>query len=163
MITAENIRSLYEYHFTLNRRLWDTSILTLTEEQFTQKLDYSVGSIRNQMVHLLNVDERWFCGLRGVEVPGFLNPVHFPDRAQVRARWDMVEADMRGYLATLSDPRLAEMYQEPFRVWQVLLHVVNHGTDHRAQTLAMLHTLGARTFPQDYAYFVMGVDPTKRD
>jgi hypothetical protein len=42
MITAEDIRSLYEYHFTLNRWLWDTSIMALTDEQFTHKLGYSV-------------------------------------------------------------------------------------------------------------------------
>jgi uncharacterized damage-inducible protein DinB len=30
-------------------------------------------------------------------------------------------------------------------------HVLNHGTDHRAQILAALAALGVTTFPQDFA------------
>ena len=33
--------------------------------------------------------------------------------------------------------------------WQALLHLVNHGTDHRATVLERLHALGVPTFDQD--------------
>jgi uncharacterized damage-inducible protein DinB len=49
---ADEIRHLYEYHFVLNRCVWDESVMALTDAQFVQKLDYSVGSIRNQTVHM---------------------------------------------------------------------------------------------------------------
>jgi len=39
-------------------------------------------------------------------------------------------------------------------VWQVLLHVVNHGTDHRAQILRLLNDLGGYTEYQDYIFHV---------
>jgi uncharacterized damage-inducible protein DinB len=39
-------------------------------------------------------------------------------------------------------------------VWQVLLHVVNHGTDHRAQLLRLLHDLGVKTTSQDFIFYV---------
>jgi uncharacterized damage-inducible protein DinB len=39
-------------------------------------------------------------------------------------------------------------------VWQVLLHVVNHGTDHRAQILRLLNDLGGYTEYQDYIIHV---------
>jgi uncharacterized damage-inducible protein DinB len=39
-------------------------------------------------------------------------------------------------------------------VWQVLLHVVNHGTDHRAQLLRLLNDLGVNTEYQDYIFYV---------
>jgi uncharacterized damage-inducible protein DinB len=38
-------------------------------------------------------------------------------------------------------------------MWQVLLHVVNHGTDHRAQTLRLLNDLGIKTVSQDYIFY----------
>jgi uncharacterized damage-inducible protein DinB len=38
-------------------------------------------------------------------------------------------------------------------VLQILLHLVKHGTDHRAQTLAMLHTLGAETVDHNLIAF----------
>jgi hypothetical protein len=59
---------------------------------------------------------------------------------------------MRRYLEPLTDSNLAgdTSYHSASRgprrdpTWQVLVHVVNHGTDHRAQTLAMLHGAGHR-------------------
>ena len=38
-------------------------------------------------------------------------------------------------------------------LWQVLLHVVNHGTDHRAQLLRLLNDLGVQTEYQDYVFY----------
>jgi uncharacterized damage-inducible protein DinB len=39
-------------------------------------------------------------------------------------------------------------------LWQVLLHVVNHGTDHRAQLLRLLNDLGVETTSQDYVFYM---------
>lgn len=161
MIGAAQIRELYTYHFTLNRRLWTHSVMTLTAEQYLQNSDYSVGSVRNQMVHLMNIEDRWFSGLRGAEVPGFINPVYYPTREQLREKWDQVEAEIQTYLDALTDDNLMRVYDGPFHVWQVLLHVINHATDHRAQVFSLLHSLGAPTFPQDYAFVVMGIDTTQ--
>ena len=148
---ANHIRELYDYHISTNRRLWEISIMTLADEQFIQPLDYSVGSIRNQCVHLMSIDERWFSGLRGVAVPDFLNPDLYPTRAEVRAYWDTVEADMQSYLSNLTEDYLSGMMND-LPVWAVLHHVLLHGMDHRAQMLAMLHGLGAPTFAQDFIY-----------
>jgi uncharacterized damage-inducible protein DinB len=38
--------------------------------------------------------------------------------------------------------------------WQILAHVVNHGTDHRAQVLDLLHRLGAPNVEQDLIYYL---------
>lgn len=151
---ANGFRRLYDYHFSQNRRLWDHCTAHLTQSQYVQKLDYSVGSIRNQMVHMMNIDERWFCDLRGQEVPGLLNPVYFHRPAAIRERWDGVEADMRAYLAALQGADLEHPLEIGMQVWEVLFHVLNHGTDHRAQVLVMLHHLGVPTWPQDYAIFL---------
>ncbi|MFN2190268.1 MAG: DinB family protein, partial [Candidatus Promineifilaceae bacterium] len=143
---AEDFRKLYDYHFALNRKIWDRCIDGLTKEQFKQKMDYSTGSIRNQTVHILNIDDRWFSGLRGQEIPGFINPVHLPSKERVRAKWDEVEANMKEYLDTLRDEDIHQPFEMGMEVWQVLFHVLNHGTDHRAQLLAMLNQLGVETF-----------------
>lgn len=41
--------------------------------------------------------------------------------------------------------------------WQVPVHWVNHGTDHRAQVHRMLHDLGIRTALQDYIFTSMTI------
>ncbi len=157
-MNADAFRHFYEYHFAENRNLWDMHVVSLTQEQFTQPVDYSVGSVRNQIVHLISVDTTWFTALRGEDVPEWLNPDEYADRGRIRAQWDTVEAMMREYLAGLRDEMLlekpfAEGEDKDLYLWQVLLHVGNHGTDHRAQILRLLKDLGAKTVGQDYIFF----------
>ncbi len=67
---------------------------------------------------------------------------------------------MRHYLSNLRDEMLFDKpITEPEEdrdlvLWQVLLHVVNHGTDHRAQLLRLLNDLGVKTTSQDYIFYV---------
>jgi uncharacterized damage-inducible protein DinB len=157
-MNADAFRHFYGYHFSENRNLWDAYVTQLTDEQFTQDTSYSRGSVRNQVVHLMSVDDTWFSQLRGVEPPEPVDPATL-DRTSIRAQWDAVEQRMHDYLADLRDDMLSE---KPFPegedqdliVWQVLLHVVNHGTDHRAQLLRMLNDLGVKTVSQDYIFYV---------
>ncbi len=158
-MNADAFRHFYDYHFAENRKIWDAHITPLSQAQFTQPVSYSHGSVRNQVVHLMSVDDTWFSGLRGLEIPESLNPANFEDRKIIRAHWDKVEQTMRDYLGKLRDDML---FEKPFPdgedkdliLWQVLLHVVNHGTDHRAQVLRLLNDLGVKTGPQDYIFYV---------
>lgn len=158
-MNADAFRHLYGYHFAENRKIWDY-VTQLSHEQFVQPSGYSHGSVREQIVHLMDVDEAWFSELRGVEPS---HPLPLPsgdDRASIRAHWDGVEQMMRGYLAELRDDMLfTKPIKEPEEdkdliVWQALLHVVNHGTDHRAQILRLLNDLGVETKSQDYIFHV---------
>jgi uncharacterized damage-inducible protein DinB len=158
-MNADAFRHFYNYHFAENRRIWDCAA-QLSPEQFTQPVAYSHGSVREQIVHLMSVDEGWFCELRGAEFPEPFSPADGDDRKLIRARWDSIEQDMRDYLANLRDEMLfTTPIKEPDEdkdliVWQVLLHVANHGTDHRAQLLRVLHDLGVETTSQDYIFYV---------
>ena len=146
-------------HFSENRKIWDSHISLLSYEQFTQNVDYSHGSVRDQIVHLMRVDDNWFSGLRGVEFPETFNPADFDDRNIIRAHSDNVEQNVRDYLAKLRDDMLfekpfADGEDTDFILWQVLLHVANHGTDHRAQLLRLLNDLGVKTESQDYIFYL---------
>ncbi len=158
-MNANPFRHLYEYHFSENRHMWDAYIGPLSYEQFTQPVEYSHGSIRNQVLHLLSVDEGWFLELQNLEPsPPFPEPGS-DDRALIRSYWDKVEQMMRSYLTQLTDEMLSTRpiaFEEDknLLVWQVLLHVANHGTDHRAQILRVLHDMGVKTMSQDYIFYV---------
>jgi uncharacterized damage-inducible protein DinB len=157
-MNADAFRHLYNYHFAENRKIWDSYIMPLSQEQFTQHVDYSMGSARNQLVHLMNVDNAWFSDLARIENPDELDPSNSDDRDKIRAQWDKVEQHMRAYLTNLRDDMLftkpLEGEDENLFMWQVLLHVVNHGTDHRAQILRLLSDLGVKTTAQDYIFYV---------
>ena len=158
-MNADAFRHFYDYHFAENRRIWDY-VTQLAHEQFAQPANYSHGSVRDQIVHLMNVDELWFAELQGAEPPESFPPADFDDRDNIRAHWDSIEQSMREYLAELRDDMLpGKPIEEPDEdrdliLWQVLLQVANHGTDHRAQILRLLNDLGVETSSQDYIFYV---------
>lgn len=157
-MNADAFRQFYDYHFAENRKIWDSYVTPLAQEQFTQDVNYSHGSVRNQIVHLMDADDSWFSDLRGVESTESLIPADVDDREVIRAHWDKIEQNMRDYLAKLRDDMLFEKplsgEDKDLILWQVLLHVVNHGTDHRAQLLRLLNDLGVKTTSQDYIFYI---------
>ena len=156
-MNANAFRHFYEYHFSENRKVWDGAA-QLSEEQFTQPVDYSHGSVRDQILHLISAEDVWFSELRDVAPSEPLPPAALDDRNSIRAYWDDIEQNIRTYLAELRDDMLFDTpIKEPEEdkdliVWQVLLHVANHATDHRAQILRVLNDLGVETIYQDYIF-----------
>lgn len=159
-MNAEAFRYLFDYHMTENRKMWDSCANELSYEQFAQPAGYSHGSVRDQVVHLIDVEEIWFSELQNKEPLEGLAAAEGDDRNAIRARWDAVEQILRDYLAGLKDEML---FEKPIRepdedrgliTWQVLLQVANHGTDHRAQVLRSLNELGVKTDSQDFIFYV---------
>jgi uncharacterized damage-inducible protein DinB len=158
-MNADAFRHFFNYHFSENRKIWE-HIASLSFEQFTQAVNYSHGPVRDQIIHLIDVEDVWFSELRGVEPLEPLPSSGVDDRDVIRAHWDKVEHNIHVYLASLEDDMVfSKPIKEPEEdkdliVWQVLLHVANHATDHRAQLLRVLHDLGVETKSQDYIFYV---------
>ncbi len=156
-MNADAFRRLYDYHFSENRKIWE-HVEGLPYETFIQEAGYSRGSVCNQVVHLIRTDEAWFSDLRGQVEPPRFDAGDRDDRPRIRLHWDQVEGDMRAYLSGLQDDALLTKPfppgpDEKLHLWEALIHVVNHGTDHRAQILRLLNDLGVKTGPQDFAFF----------
>lgn len=156
MLSVEIFRTLFAYNASLYRSLWE-SMGQLTEAQFVQEVPYSHGSLRNHVVHLAGVDGRWIRGLHEQPDPRSFTPEprDYPDRGSAKALWDATSQEIAAYVATLDDARLARIprgMNEP--VWQILLHLINHATDHRAQMLRIVHDLGGPTFNQDLIIYL---------
>lgn len=158
-MNADGFRYVFNYHFAENRAMWDQHIVPLSQEKFTAKIDYSIGSMRNHVVHMMDVDHAWFSDLRGDDFEGMNDPATLSDRDTIRAEWDRVEQKMRDYLDKLTDDMLMTQplqneEDKDIYVWQALWQVANHGTDHRAQLLRILHDCGADTRGQDFIFYV---------
>ena len=91
-----------------------------------------------------------------------LEAAAFPTRASLWTAWETTQQAHGSYLAGATDGDMARVleFDMPHRggwkrhpAWQILAHVVNHGTDHRAQILATLHMLGAPTTEQDLMFY----------
>src|SRR6266496_3726982 len=109
-MNADDFRYFYDYHFAENRSIWNNYVMPLSQEKFIQDVNYSVGSVRNQLVHLMRVDDNWFKEIQGIDIPDWPDPTSFDDRDAIHTRWDTIEQMMRAYLANLRDDML---HQKP--------------------------------------------------
>lgn len=156
MSAVAMLQTFIDYHIAMTRRVW-ASIDRITGAQFLADDEYSRGSIRNLMVHMAHTDLRWLTGLKNLPDPArsLKDYVEYPDRASVRAYWDSVAQELAAYVHNLSQ---AELDQNPADIpgprWEVLMHLVNHGTDHRSTVLQKLHEFGAHTFDQDFILWI---------
>jgi uncharacterized damage-inducible protein DinB len=149
-MSVELIRTFIEYHIDMTHRVWD-SIDQITEEQFLADDAYSRGSIRNLMVHLASTDRRWLSGLKNGPDVGHLKFEDYPTRIAARELFEAVAKDFSNYINAATEEDLNQKPPEfTHPSWAVLLHLVNHGTDHRSTILQKLTELNAPTFDQDF-------------
>jgi uncharacterized damage-inducible protein DinB len=98
------------------------------------------------------------------ELTPHLNFDDFSSLSSTRTEWDNARLEMLEYVYSLDQVDLDESihYQIKSRSidaahsrWEILLHLVNHSTDHRSQMLAMLNReFGIDTPEQDFIIFL---------
>lgn len=156
-MTRDYFIRLYDYHAWANRKVWDC-VLQLSDEQFTQDLAYSRGSLRDQVFHTMTTEHMYLSFIVTGDVEWF-EAGDYPDRAALRRQWEAVEANSRAYVAAVTPDELARLLKwgdrPPIYVWEALTQVVLHSMDHRAQILNGLHQLGAPTVEQDFIYHAL--------
>ncbi|MBI3740071.1 MAG: hypothetical protein HY258_13570 [Chloroflexi bacterium] len=150
MPSLEIVKTFIDYHIDISHRVWD-SIDKITDEQFLADDSYSRGSIRNLMVHLASTDRRWLAGLKNQPDVGHLKFEDYPARLAAREIFENVAKELTEYVHALNGYEIVQNAKDiPSPRWAVLLHLVNHGTDHRSTVLQKLTELGAPTFDQDF-------------
>jgi uncharacterized damage-inducible protein DinB len=159
----KEIQTIFSYNYWAFDRVW-ACIEKLTDAQFTQEVDYSRGSIRNQVVHLMSATRRWMERLQKKSLSERLANEDFPTLAVTRVRWDELRDEMMDVIDSLTREHLDENihwelkergYVADNKAWEVLLHAANHGTDHRAQILAILNQhFGIETVEQDMIIYL---------
>lgn len=100
--------------------------------------DRGLGGI---LVHHLGASQRWRHGFQdtGEEPEPELEPL--PTIEELRRLWDAEWAAVDAWLPTVAEGFVAYVH-EGVPVWQMLIHVVNHGTQHRAEAAALLAAEG---------------------
>lgn len=149
-MNTTDILTLYDYNYWASARIL-RAMLQVTTEDFTAANTSSHGSLRGTLTHTLFADTIWRRRLQGEQMPsGLPQEADFPTPQALYEACMVEEALMRAYLAGLSDSNLQTIthYKNtkglPFQntTWHILLHLLNHGTQHRAEAAVMLTDLG---------------------
>jgi uncharacterized damage-inducible protein DinB len=148
---AQEIQELFAYDRWASRQLLD-GLAAVTPETLTKDLGSSFPSIRDTLAHLIGAEWIWLRRWKGTSPRAMPEGWGGSGLADLRARFDEVGAEVREYVAGLSEPDLdrvvhyetlkGEAFSSP--LWQLLRHVANHSSYHRGQVVTMLRQVGAK-------------------
>jgi uncharacterized damage-inducible protein DinB len=102
--------------------------------------DRGLGGI---LVHHLGASQRWRAAFQsqGAEEGPAPEREPLPKLDELRSRWYAEWEAVDAWLPTVTDGFVGHSF-DGVPVWQMLVHVVNHGTQHRAEAAALLTVAG---------------------
>jgi uncharacterized damage-inducible protein DinB len=149
-MTFDVLQTLVDYHYWARDRLFP-AVETLSEEQLRRPLGNSFSSVFDTMVHLYGADWIWRSRWDGESPMALPSPTLYEDLSKVREVWTDEESRIRAIVARLGPEGITcpieytgwdkRRQAQPF--WQMLQHLVNHGSYHRGQVTTMLRQLNA--------------------
>jgi len=159
-MTPEEIRVLYEYDAWANHRLLDAA-KALTQEQFTRDMGSSFPSVRDTLAHIMGGQWLWLERWQGRSPTSLPAATDYPELLSLRKRWAEVEKNLLTFVRGLTMEQLASVDEYKTQtagtfscpLWQIMQHLVNHGTYHRGQVTTMLRQLGAKSVSTDLSFF----------
>jgi len=145
----EALLFLLRYHVRSNERILDTTS-KLTEEEFRQQAGLDYDSAYETLLHMLIVDWSWreLC-IGNDDDDSYPDGWPFPNLQTISTFWTEEHARLLAYVASLNTDRLGEPLTwdaEDGSVthprWAILIHVANHGTQHRSELARYLTECG---------------------
>lgn len=160
-MTIETIQILYGYNAWANDRILDTAA-NLTAGQLAAKAGASFDSIHDTLVHIMNAQWLWLSRWQGVSPRTMLDPAGFPDLHSIRARWQQIERDMQAFTARLDESALGRVVDytntagqpNAYPLWQMMVHQVNHATQHRSEIAMILTQFGHSPGWLDFLHYL---------
>jgi uncharacterized damage-inducible protein DinB len=153
-VFADALRTLYGYNAWANERVLDATT-RLTSAQLLEPGQAGHGSVRDTLVHQLRTHRGWLSWWDGSLPPeqayGLrMDPADFPDVTALRAAWEAIKRQTEAFVSGLTDEDPARRYgwdlpnghRWEMTLWGMMLHVVNHSTQHRAEVAATLTGFG---------------------
>ena len=160
-ISAEVLRSHLDYTAWASHRLAEAAG-RLNAEELTRNFSTADKSVLGTLVHTYAADRIWMGRIDGNIPARFLEVEKDMHMHVLRDDWPLLYGRWKAWAAGLSDDAAhallayknlkGETFESP--LWQVVLHVVNHGTHHRGQVAGFLRSMGHTPPPLDLiAYY----------
>jgi uncharacterized damage-inducible protein DinB len=160
-VNIQDIQLIYDYNYWANGKIL-AAAANVSDEQFVAPAPHSHGGLQGTLMHIVDTEYGWRTLFETSLIVPELKAADFPALGDVAARWREEEAAMRAYLARLGDADLLGLVRydtdtgaKRERVlWHCLLHVANHGTQHRSEAAAILTSLGHSPGDVDFTVFL---------
>lgn len=159
-MNADGIRLLFEYNAWANDRVLGKASEVAEAEYYAYGEGLSFGTLHATLVHVMLGELVWLARWRGEKPPEALKDgrlaatlarTEVPTLQRLREMWSAERAKQSAYLAALTDAmmeaalRYEDQYGNPNEqpLWQLMTHLLNHGTQFRAEAAVRLTQLGA--------------------
>jgi len=165
-MNIQDILLIYEYNYWANKRIL-AQCKMVTQEQFTAPAEFPYGGLRGTVLHILEAEWGWRTRFQNLGAASEMSETEFQTLASLESRWAEEEKSMRDYLASLHNEDMTSHVRYPIDngeirdriLWHCLVHVANHGTQHRSEAAALLTRLGQSPGDLDFTVFLNGYKP----
>lgn len=148
-MNKSDIQLLYRYNTWANARILNAAEKA-THDQFIAPAPFPHGGLRGTLTHTLFAEWIWRRRWEGTSPTERIKPEEFPTFESLCKRWQEEEIKLRVFVNNVTEDALQRQFNykttagEPKRdiLWQVMAHLVNHGTQHRSEAAAILTNLG---------------------
>lgn len=147
---------MFSYHVWATERLL-TFIDMNCPELYAENVESVFPSIRATFEHIYEIDRSWFTRINGNEVE--MEAALCTTALGAKTSLSKLHSKMLQYFNN-SDSSLAITYHNSTgakfvnTLDDLLVHLANHGTYHRGNITAMLHSLGHKSISTDYIYYL---------
>ena len=157
-VSADAIRDHLEYSTWATRRVLDASAKLSTEE-LNRDFGTSDRGVLGTLAHTFGADRVWLARVTGNPQRGLA--AEDRELSTILREWPEVHNGWREWARGMSDESLLavldykDLKGNPWRqsLWEIVLHVVNHGTHHRGQVSGFLRSMGYTPPPLDLIFY----------
>ena len=156
MTDVKQLRRLIAYNQWADEKIL-AAIDGMSGEELGTKLDAYVGSVANNLRHTVGAQMVWLARWKGEPRP----PLDHLGSGPWRDAYAVTHAALRAYVDSLSEADCGRVVEytdfkgvaREMPLGQLITHLVNHGTHHRAETGLLLERRGRSPGDMDYLYF----------
>jgi uncharacterized damage-inducible protein DinB len=159
-VSADTLRTHLDYTAWASQRLLDAAA-KLSPEELTRDFKTADKTVLDTLVHIFAADRIWLARVLAEPRATFAGPEDH-DLSLLQAEWPALLQRWKLWLRDFTDADTTRViayqdmkgnpYSQP--VWQIVLHVVNHGSHHRGQVSGFLRAMDRTPPPLDLiAYY----------
>jgi uncharacterized damage-inducible protein DinB len=156
MADTRQLRRLVAYNQWADEKIL-AAIDGMSDEELDRRAEAYFGTLAQNLRHTLLAQRIWLARWKGEPRPALDESL----AGRWREAFAAIHAALRAYVESLSEADAERMlrwtdlkgHAREGRLDQLVVHLVNHGTQHRAETGLLLERAGRSPGDLDYLYF----------